>query len=118
MFVLIMYIYKLIADFDEFSMAIGDESISGEHYSVTVIFSYEVIVQSISGLESHESCSINSIQFIKTAKISCSNLNYNTSYTFIFQGLINFTDTVVPPEFNVNFVTMTLENEQVTGKRN
>ena len=101
-------------------MSIGDESIIGEDYSVTVIFSHEVIVQSIGGLESHESCSINSTQFTKTVKISCVNLNYSTSYmyTLIFHGSINFTNTVVRLKFIVNFVTMTLASEQVTGKRN
>ena len=91
---------------------------SEENYSATVIFSHEVIVQSIGGLKSHESCSINSTQFTKTVKTSCVNLNYSTSYTLIFQGLINFTDTVVPLEFIVSFVTMALASEPVTGKRN
>ena len=116
MFVLI-YAYKAMADFNDFSMVIGDESISGEHYFATVTFSHEVIVQNISGLESHESCSINSTQFTKTAKTSCVNLNYSTSYTLIFQGLIKFTDAVVPLEFIVNFVTIPCANEEVTGKR-
>ena len=111
-------LYKSIADFDDFSMMIWNESISEQHYSVTVTFSLEAIVQSIIGLESNESCSINSTQFSKTAKISCANLKYNTSYTLIFHGLINFTDAVVPLQFIVNFVTKTLANEQVTGKRN
>ena len=112
------YAYKSIADFNDFKMAIGNESISGENYSVTVIFSHEVIVQSIGGLESNESCSINTTQFTKTVKTSCVNLNYSSLYTLLFQGLINFTHTVVSLEFILNFVTMTLASEQVSGKRN
>ena len=99
-------------------MMIWDESISGDHYSVTVTFSVEVIVQSINGLESDENCSINSTQFSKTAKISCANLKHSTSYTLIFHGLVNFTDAVVPLQFIVNFDSKTVANEQVTGKRN
>ena len=111
-------LYKSIADFEDFSIETWDESISGEHYCVTVTFSLKVIAESIDGLESHENCSINSTQFTKTAKISCVNLKYNTSYTLIFRGLVNFTGSVVPLEFIVNFVTSTLANKQDTGKRN
>ena len=114
---LLIYVHKSTADFHDFSMAIWDESISGEHYSVTLTFSVEVILQSVGGLHDHESCSINSTQFTKTAKTSCANLKHNTSYMLIFHGMVDFTDAVVPLEFAVNFVTMTLANEQVTGKR-
>ena len=70
MFIL-SYVYKSIADFNDFFMEIEDESLSGENYSVTVTFSHEVTVQSIGGLKNNESCSINSTQFTKTVKTSC-----------------------------------------------
>ena len=96
-------------------MTVLNESISGVHYSVTVTFTHEVIIQSVDGLKSQEICSINSTQFTKAAKTSCTNLNSNTSYTLTFQGLVNFIDAVIPLEFIVNFATDTIANGQVTG---
>ena len=93
-----------------------DESVSGVHFLVTVTFSHDVIVQSIGTLENQESCSINSTQYSKAAKIVCTNLNYDTSYTLLFQGVVNFTDATIPLEFILGFITNTSGNEQITGK--
>ena len=94
-----------------------EESVEQEHYSITITFSHDVIIESVAGLDSQESCLFNNTQYTKVAKTVCTKLNSNTLYTLLFHGMVTLMDDgPIPLKFIVNFMTKISPNEEVTGK--
>ena len=85
-------------------------------YLVTLTFSHDVVFESIDGLGNQERCSINCTLCAKVAKIECTNLNYNTSYSLVFHGVVIITHMVAALEVLLKFTTKKSARDPATGK--
>ena len=87
--------------------------IEAASYSSTVNFSHTMIVESAGSLARQGSCSTSESQHLNGENIVCTNLNHDTPYVLLLQGVVTcyVTNHTAPLEFILEFASGTAQLE-------
>lgn len=107
------YILYYTAGFDGFFIMPFQELLEGTSYSVILSFRHDVVIQSVSNIDTGENCTARPINS-KTVNISCFDLLYGASYSPSVEGMASL-DNGGHLEFTTHFDFATEELPIISG---